>query len=872
MNIGKNGILPFIFMLGILFTCCLSVPSSTYAQGPLNVPLISQLPELKNGCEVTSLAMLFRYKGILVDKMTLANQVKKDPTPYRNVGGTIYWGNPNTGFVGDITGRSIGYSAYHGPVYQLASQYTNMIDLTGNSFDAILSQLDRGKPVWVITTSTFDTVPSSQWQTIQTPIGPLTMTYHEHSVVLTGYDNNYVYFNDPLANIKNRKVSRSAFLRGWEQFGRQAMTYSSSIGMLDSPAPGIRINTNYNLSGWFLDETGVSKVEVLVDGRVVGQAVYGDSRPDVQNAYPQYQNGNAGFHYLLNISTLAGGNHTVAIRETGKNGYVTTLPERTFSISNTHGVLDSPAEHISIKGVHNVSGWFLDESGVSKVEVLLDGALAGQAVYGDARPDVKKAYPEYNNGNAGFHYALDTSQYNDGNHTITVKETSATGREITLPVKNITIANVKGYLDNLFSGNSLKGNYTISGWFLDESGTSKVEVLVDGEVAGQAVYGDSRPDVKTAFPEYDNGSAGFHYALDTTKYSDGSHEITLRETGTNGRVTTLPSVPVSFSNVKGYLDQPASNTTLKGKNTISGWYLDIGEVSKIEVLVDGQVAGTADYGDEREDVNRAYPEFTNAHSGFHYLLDTTRFNNGTHTITVKETAINGRTTTLPDIKVSFSNEVKGYLDAPAVGSNAKGVTNVSGWFLDGSGVSKIEIVVDGQVAGQAVYGDQRLDVKHAFPDYKNANGGFHYDLDTTGWNDGIHSIVIRENGGNGRVTTLPAVTITISNVKGYLDAPASGINMNGTSQVSGWYLDVAGVSKIEVLVDGQAAGQAIYGDGRPDVKAAFPEFKNANAGFHYLIDTTKYTDGSHTISIKETGENGSVTTLAPATVIFSNGK
>lgn len=40
--------------------------------------------------------------------MTLASQVKKDPTPYHKVGSTIYWGNPNTGFVGDITGYSIG--------------------------------------------------------------------------------------------------------------------------------------------------------------------------------------------------------------------------------------------------------------------------------------------------------------------------------------------------------------------------------------------------------------------------------------------------------------------------------------------------------------------------------------------------------------------------------------------------------------------------------------------------------------------------------------------------------------------------------------------------------------------------------------------
>lgn len=108
------------------------------------------------------------------------------------------------------------------------------------------------------------------------------MTFHEHSVLLTSYDNHYVYFNDPLANIKNHKVSRNAFIRGWEQFERQAITYGlSSKGALDNPVLDATLIGSYNVSGWFLDGSGVSKVEVLVDGAVVGQAFYGDARPDV---------------------------------------------------------------------------------------------------------------------------------------------------------------------------------------------------------------------------------------------------------------------------------------------------------------------------------------------------------------------------------------------------------------------------------------------------------------------------------------------------------------------------------------------------------------------------------------------------------------
>ena len=544
----KFKLLSSAFALGVISAVSFLLPSASYAQATLNVPLISQLPELKNGCEVTSLTMLLRYKGINVTKMGLASQVKKDPTHYRVSGSTIYWGNPNTGFVGDITGRSIGYSVYHGPVYQLANRYTNAIDLTGKSFDVILQQLSRGKPVWVISTSTFNTVPSSQWKTIQTPTGPIRMTFHEHSVLLTGYDQNYVYFNDPLANIKNRRVSRTAFIRGWEQFGRQAITYGSSRGYLDKPVTGISINGTYNLSGWFLDESVVAKVDVMVDGKVIGQASYGDLRADVKKAYPVYNNGNAGFHYGLDTKKLSNGVHTITAKETGKNGWTSTLPGKVVTVSNAKGTLETPAANEKTKGQYNVKGWYLDPGRVAKIEVLVDGKVVGLASYGDLRPEVKKAYPAYNNANSGFHYLLNTTKLADGVHSITVRETGRNGLVSTLPNKPFTISNVRGYLDQPVANSTISGSKTISGWFLDENVVSRIDVLVDGNFVSKAEYGVTRLDVKKLYPEFNNDKAGFQYVLNTKGFSNGKHTITIRETGKTGKVMTLPGRVVMISN------------------------------------------------------------------------------------------------------------------------------------------------------------------------------------------------------------------------------------------------------------------------------------------------------------------------------------
>lgn len=198
------------------------------AMVPINAPLINQLPELDRGCEVTSLAMLLQSAGIKVDKLTLAKQIKKDPTPFSYKNGQPYFGNPNVGFVGDMySNLRPGYGVYHGPLAALAKNYlgNRVIDLTGKGFSAIEKQLDQGIPVVVITSITYHEVPKSEWMTWQTPDGPFKGTKKEHAVLLTGYTKNTLYFNDPLKSKKNATADRKAFLKAWAQFGSQAISY-----------------------------------------------------------------------------------------------------------------------------------------------------------------------------------------------------------------------------------------------------------------------------------------------------------------------------------------------------------------------------------------------------------------------------------------------------------------------------------------------------------------------------------------------------------------------------------------------------------------------------------------------------------------------
>jgi uncharacterized protein YvpB len=194
----------------------------------LHAPIIKQMPQLPRGCEVTSLAMLLNYTGIKVNKLTLAKKVKKDKTSFRIKHGRKYFGNPNYGFVGSMYSfNKPGFGVFNQPIEKLANQYkpNRIKNLTGKPFSTILNYVGEGHPVWVINTSWFSYVPNRYWQTWYTPQGRIRVTMKEHSVLVTGYDKKYVYFNDPLDGRKNKKRPLKSFIEGWEQYGNQAISY-----------------------------------------------------------------------------------------------------------------------------------------------------------------------------------------------------------------------------------------------------------------------------------------------------------------------------------------------------------------------------------------------------------------------------------------------------------------------------------------------------------------------------------------------------------------------------------------------------------------------------------------------------------------------
>lgn len=104
---------------------------------------------------------------------------------------------------------------------------------------------------------------------------------------------------------------------------------------------------------------------------------------------------------------------------------------------------------------------------------------------------------------------------------------------------------------------------------------------------------------------------------------------------------------------------------------------------------------------------------------------------------------------------------------------------------------------------------------------------------------------------------------------GSTDAPSGGSTITGVTIVGGWTFGTVNVAQVEILVDGAVAGTASYGSTRPDVATGYPGVP-VNIGFSYPLNTTRYSNGPHTLNVRATDSSGNVAVLPNVKVTVSN--
>jgi hypothetical protein len=232
----------------------------------------------------------------------------------------------------------------------------------------------------------------------------------------------------------------------------------------------------------------------------------------------------------------------------------------------------------------------------------------------------------------------------------------------------------------------------------------------------------------------------------------------------------------------------------------------------------------------------------------------------------------------------------GYIDTPTNNStNLAGAVNVTGWALSTSTVAGVAIYREALpneptqpnglvfISNAYLLPGSRPDVAAQYPTYPNNNWGWGVQLLTNelpGVNgqplgNGSYKLHAIASDPTGQSTDLGTVAISVDNAKstapfGTIDTPAPGATISGTAYVNfGWVLTPPpntvplDGSTIEVYIDNLPVGRPVYNNYRVDIATLFPGYNNAGVvgmpadggaiGYFY-IDTTKLTNGLHTIS------------------------
>ena len=466
------------------------------------------------------------------------------------------------------------------------------------------------------------------------------------------------------------------------------------------------------------------------------------------------------------------------------------------------------------------------------------------------------------------------------------------------------------------------GVILVKGWFLDPELISREAVYIDDQFIVNANTNLPRIDIVSAYPNYpgiQHIAPGFQIGILASRFTNGSHTIAVKVFASDNTVTELGRRTITIDNTInqapfGNVDIPDLSGTFNasGSFPVSGWALDTDGIAKVEVLIDNGVVQNAMYGDPRPDVANTFADWPAAlYSAFVANVDTTRIQDGVHTLDVRATDSTGLARLIGRRVVQVFNENAnlkpfGFVDeplrdavvygtlcqtqpnvSPAVNPRSH-ITPVRGWALD-LGTSDntgrdayVELMVDGvrwystddcafsPIFNNYVncYGLPRFDVERYYPNYPDApRSGFLFTMDVgallaLGVRPGNHILTVRVGDQEQTFTQLPnkdgipvffeCAEDRVAAAIGYIDVPHPFDYVKGVVTFQGWAMTEGNsVAAVEVLIDGDFEGTAQYGFPRPDVAVQYPFiFNSQNSGWRFIMDTSKLGNARHRVTVR----------------------
>ena len=416
-------------------------------------------------------------------------------------------------------------------------------------------------------------------------------------------------------------------------------------GTIDSPQNGSEITGKYlEVRGWHLSSSKAKKVEVFINGKLMGEVTSNTSRIDVAQAFPNYNNENSGFDGKINISNESNGEKTLRVLVTNEDGttddFIRKITIKKPEEKPIRACLDTPKNGSVISEKYlNIRGWYLSSSKMKKVEVFIDGKSKGEVTPNTSRPDVAQAFPDYNNENSGFDGNINIANESNGEKTLRIVVTNEDGSTDDF-IRKITIKKpeekpIRACLDTPKNGNNVSGMYlNIRGWHLSSSKMKKVEVFINGKSMGEVTPNTSRPDVANVFPEYNNENSGFDGKVNIANESSGAKTLRIVITNEDGSTDDF----VRTINIKrldniSHLDEPKIDYNYYDDSiTLRGWALSGYGVKGIHVYIDDKFYKAISVNEYRPDVAKVYPSYNEENSGFSITIPMSGLETGQHQV------------------------------------------------------------------------------------------------------------------------------------------------------------------------------------------------------------------------------------------------
>jgi hypothetical protein len=215
--------------------------------------------------------------------------------------------------------------------------------------------------------------------------------------------------------------------------------------------------------------------------------------------------------------------------------------------------------------------------------------------------------------------------------------------------------------------------------------------------------------------------------------------------------------------------------TQDGYLALSGWATSADDIAAIYVYLDDTLLGEAEYGRERFDVAREFPNIPSAiHAGFQFgrrAMDNAGLEHAVRLLVrsgagEEKSEIFSIAPILPasvasqpddEAETTELKEFRFQLDSPPIADGVAvalvtGRLTIEGWVLARSGVAGMDVFLDGLRLGEAHYGLARQDVGSAFPEWENAiRSGFAFHCPPRSLRAGSHDVRIEIRAKNGDV-------------------------------------------------------------------------------------------------------------------------